>query len=72
MITSLFCEDGDKKKLCVRRFAGIVGFLVCVIALFVPSINNDCFTPLLYASTGLLGLTTADKFTKKKEEDSCG
>ena len=68
ILQSLFGEDKNCKKLCVRRVAGMLGFIACIVALFIPSINADQYVHFLYISAALLGLTTIDKFIEKPEE----
>jgi hypothetical protein len=65
LIRSLFCEDGDCDKLCVRRVLGVAGFVSCIYAMFHPGIDSQQFSSLLYVSAALLGMTTFDKFVKK-------
>ncbi len=66
ILNKLFCEDTNCNKLCARRIIGTIGFLSCVFALFHPNIDSAQFNSLLYASAGLIGSTTIDKFAIKK------
>ena len=62
-LKSLFSEDKCHQKLCVRRVGGLLGMVAVVTAIFLK-IDHDCLQPLLFVSSALLGLTTADKFLK--------
>jgi hypothetical protein len=64
---SLFCEDGDHNKLCVRRMWGSVGFLAYIVGCFHPHIYTAQFATLGYLSVILLGVTTVEKFLVRKE-----
>lgn len=61
----LFGESDNPQDLCVRRVFGAIGFICCLVALFIPGIETSVFEPVLYVSTCLLGLTTIDKFKKQ-------
>ncbi len=58
----IFGESDNPNDICVRRLFGAIGFIACIVALFIPGIQLAAFEPFLYVSAGLLGLTTIDKF----------
>lgn len=60
----IFGESNNPNDICVRRLFGAIGFLSCIVALFIPGVQANMFDPLLYVSAGLIGLTTVDKFNK--------
>lgn len=49
-------------KFCARRILGTFGFLCCIAAIFAR-IQHPLLEPLMWSSTGLIGLTTADVFS---------
>lgn len=69
MIKSLVCEDGCPDKLCVRRVAGMIGFLAFAVRVAVGGLHPQ-LALLGILSASLLGLTTLDKFTGIKPSGS--
>ena len=61
MIKKLF-GDGNG-GLCVRRICGAIGFISCVICLFLPRRSIADCREILYVSAAFMGLTSVDKFT---------
>ncbi len=61
---------GAGGKFSARRLCGITGFTSCIVAMFIPNVNPEEYRELLFASVGLLGLSSVDKFTKPKTQTS--
>jgi len=58
----LFCVNGEP---CVNRVLGTLGYIICAVALFIPSISADEYSVFLWTSTGLLlGNKALEKFGK--------
>jgi hypothetical protein len=55
--------ERDGCGLCLRRVCGAAGFACYLAHTFI---TGEPFHELLFASVGLLGLTTLDHFSKRK------
>lgn len=64
ILNNLFLDEGN--KICARRIMGITGFIICMFGMFIDEIDPIKYQSLIYASSGLLGITTFDKIIKKE------
>ena len=73
LLSALF-GVGKDLKFCIRRICGTIGFLTCLVLLFIPDVHIADFRDVLYVSAALLGLTAFDKLVPegKNEEKEDG
>jgi hypothetical protein len=69
ILQSMFSErlHNGKYKVCARRVVGVFGFLFCVTAT-VCGADSPLLHTALITSAGLLGLTTFDYVSDKKND----